>query len=169
VVTKSTAHALVLHHYRRLTIIEFIAIGIFLAFLGIYRSNLLALSAGLFLGTLLGNGGELIVHGYATDWIQFRLSENGRLWLTNLADISAALGLICLFVDFSLAWKNRQKKRTQPTRHYLNTTTVTSALAAVLIGVLTHDLDLALIVFLCVVLEVNIIQWLRRRQVAIGS
>ena len=49
------------------------------------------------LGGLLGNGGQLVVFGYASDWIPV----GG--WLTNVADISGAVGLICCLTGYALS------------------------------------------------------------------
>lgn len=99
--TKEADHAAVLLHYRHITPFEFVAVGLFLFALALYRSNLLALAAGLLFGALCGNGGELLLHGYATDWIRV-----GR-WLTNVADLAVVVGLLCICTDVVLLWCRR--------------------------------------------------------------
>jgi hypothetical protein len=168
IVTKAASHPLILHHYRRLTVVEFAAIGFFLVFLGLYRSNLLALGAGFFLGTLLGNGGELLLHGYATDWIELDIGLENRIWLTNVADISAALGMVCLMSDFAFAWQHRREKRAQPAHRVFSLTTMACAVLALLAGLVSHSVDLGLIVFMATLLEAQVIVRLVRRQAAVG-
>jgi hypothetical protein len=102
--TKGANHDLVLLHYRHITPIEIGSVGVFLFALALYRSNLLALAAGLLLGALGGNGGELLLYGYATDWIRV-----GR-WLTNVADLAVVAGLICISADIVLLWSARWRR-----------------------------------------------------------
>jgi hypothetical protein len=99
--TKDASHDIVLLHYRHITPLEFGGVAVFLLFLALYRSNLLALAAGLLLGALGGNGGELLLHGYATDWIHL-----GR-WLTNIADLAVVAGLLCTCADIVSLWSAR--------------------------------------------------------------
>jgi hypothetical protein len=101
VLTKEADHEAVLLHYRHITPLEFVAVALFLLALAIYRSNLLALAAGLLFGALCGNGGELLLHGYATDWLRV-----GR-WLTNVADLAVVGGLACICADIVLLWCRR--------------------------------------------------------------
>jgi hypothetical protein len=165
--TKASSHPLILHHYRRLTVVEFISIGLFLLFLALYRSSLLALGAGFFLGTLFGNGGELLLHGYATDWIQLDLGLDNRVWLTNLADVSAAAGMVCLVGDFGVAWRHRRDKRAQPAHRAFSLTTLVCGALALIAGFVSHNVDVGLIVFLVALLEAQVIKHLVRRPAAI--
>jgi Signal peptidase (SPase) II len=162
--TKASSHPLILHHYRQLTVIEFVAIGLFLVFLSLYRSALLALASGFFLGTLLGNGGELLVHGYATDWIELDLGLDNHIWLTNLADISAAVGMLCLMADFALAWRYRKSRHAEQSPRVLNGMTMFCGALATVAGLVSHNLDVGLLIFIIALFEGNAISWLIKRR-----
>jgi hypothetical protein len=97
VATKSAPHATVVHNQAHTPPLLFALVGCFLWVLGIWHSRLLAIGAGLMFGGLCGNGGQLLLTGYATDWIPI----GG--WLTNVADISGALGLVCCFAGYALS------------------------------------------------------------------
>ncbi len=94
VVTKSAPHSMVVDHYSHTPGIILLGLGVFLFLLGIWRSRVVAIGSGLMFGGLCGNGGQIILYGYASDW----LPVGG--WLTNAADISGALGLLCCFADY---------------------------------------------------------------------
>jgi len=93
-VTKATPHATVVNNYSHTPSFVFALVGLFLCALGLWHSRLLALGAGLMFGGLCGNGGQLLLYGYASDWIPI----GG--WLTNVADISGAVGLVCCFAAY---------------------------------------------------------------------
>jgi hypothetical protein len=94
IVTKAAPHALVIDHYSRTPAAVLVVVSIFLCGLGLLHSNRLAIGAGLMFGGLCGNGGQLLLYGYASDW----LPVGG--WLTNVADISGAVGLLCCFTGY---------------------------------------------------------------------
>lgn len=89
VITKLIPHREVVDHYSHVPVMLLLLVGVFLVVLGVRYSTTLAIGAGLMVGGLCGNGGQLILEGYASDWI--RLGD----WLTNVADIADALGLVC--------------------------------------------------------------------------
>ena len=94
VTTKVIPHAQVAEHYAHIPILLLFLVGGFLIALGARYSATLAIGAGLMVGGLCGNGGQLILFGYASDWI--RLGD----WLTNVADIADAVGLVCCFTGY---------------------------------------------------------------------
>src|SRR5437764_10988403 len=94
VATKADRHHLVVRNYSHTPVIVFVRVGLFLFALGLWHSNLLAIGAGFMFGGLCGNGGQLLVLGYASDWIPV----GG--WLTNVADIAGAVGLLCCFTGY---------------------------------------------------------------------
>lgn len=94
IVTKAAPHALVVNHYAHTPAVVLGLVSVFLCALGLLHSNQLAIGAGLMFGGLCGNGGQLLLYGYASDWIPI----GG--WLTNVADISGALGLLCCFTGY---------------------------------------------------------------------
>ena len=96
VVTKAAPHAMVVHHYSNTPAVVLVLVGLSLYALGLWHSNVLAVGAGLMFGGLCGNGGQLLLYGYATDWIPV----GG--WLTNIADIAGALGLVCCLTAYVL-------------------------------------------------------------------
>lgn len=95
IVTKAAPHALVENNYSHTPVLVFALVGVFLCILGLWHSNLLAVGAGLMFGGLCGNAGQLLLYGYASDWIPV----GG--WLTNLADVSGGVGLLCCFVGYA--------------------------------------------------------------------
>lgn len=107
IATKSAPHTTVVHNQAHTPPLIFILVGCFLWILGLWHSRLLAIGAGLMFGGLLGNGGQLLLHGYATDWIPI----GG--WLTNVADISGALGLICCFAGYAISAFRRHSLRVE--------------------------------------------------------
>lgn len=110
VITKAAPHALVVNNHAHTHPVIFFVVGSFLGALGLWHSRLLAVGAGLMFGGLCGNGGQLILHGYATDWIPI----GG--WLTNIADISGAAGLICCFTGYAISAISRQRATYQSER-----------------------------------------------------
>jgi hypothetical protein len=56
-------------------------------------------------GGLLGNGGQVVLFGYASDWLPI----GG--WLTNAADIAGAVGLLCCLVDYVRAGTRSLRSR----------------------------------------------------------
>jgi hypothetical protein len=95
-VTKAAPHRVVASNYSHAPAMLYLAIGAFLLALGVGHSPLVSVGAGLMFGALCGNIGELMIAGFATDWI-----EIGG-WFTNLADIAGALGLGVCIVGFVL-------------------------------------------------------------------
>jgi hypothetical protein len=103
--SKAAPHSIVVNNYSHTPAVVFVLVGLFLCALGLWHSRLLAFGAGLMFGGLCGNGGQLLVFGYASDWIPV----GG--WLTNVADISGALGLLLCTAGYvaSLAAHERQR------------------------------------------------------------
>ena|SRR5947209_15817331 len=95
VITKAVPHGVVATNHARTPLIIYAIVGCFLFALGLWRSLLLTAGAGLMFGALCGNAGQLILDGYATDWIPI----GG--WLTNVADIAGAIGLVCCFAGYA--------------------------------------------------------------------
>lgn len=93
--TKAFPHRLVVLHHAHVPALVLLLVGIFLVVLGTRYSTTLAIGAGLMVGGLCGNGGQLILFGYASDWIP--LGD----WLTNVADIADALGLVCCCAGYA--------------------------------------------------------------------
>ena len=107
IATKSAPHSTVVHNQAHTPPLIFILVGCFLWVLGLWHSRLLAIGAGLMFGGLLGNGGQLLLSGYATDWIPV----GG--WLTNVADISGALGLVFCFAGYAMSAFRRYSLRVE--------------------------------------------------------
>jgi hypothetical protein len=105
IATKSAPHATVVHNQAHTPPLIFALVGCFLWILGLWHSRLLAIGAGLMFGGLCGNAGQLLLSGYATDWIPI----GG--WLTNIADISGALGLVCCFTGYAVSALERHTLR----------------------------------------------------------
>jgi hypothetical protein len=95
VITKAAPHHVVAANHAHTPVLVYVAVGCFLFSLGIWRSLLLTTGAGLMFGALCGNAGQLLLDGYATDWIPI----GG--WLTNLADIAGAVGLLFCFAGYA--------------------------------------------------------------------
>lgn len=93
-VTKAVPHEVVVNHYAQTPAGILVLLAVFLAVLGVWRSRLVAIGSGLMFGGLCGNGGQVLLFGYASDWIPI-----GN-WLTNVADIAGAVGLLCCFADY---------------------------------------------------------------------
>lgn len=92
--TKLTPHGTEAANYSAFPLWLLVTVALCLFALAISHSTLVAAGTGLMLGGLAGNGIQLAVEGYATDWIQV----GG--WLTNIADISGAVGLLCCCVGY---------------------------------------------------------------------
>lgn len=103
IVTKAEPHPLVVNHYSHTPLIVLVAVSIFLFSLGLLHSNQLAIGAGLMFGGLVGNGGQLLLYGYASDWIPI------GDWLTNVADISGAVGLLCCCSGYLVTGVRRRR------------------------------------------------------------
>src|SRR5438270_13959913 len=101
VVTKVIPHREVVDHYSHAPIALLLLVGGFLVVLGVRYSATLAIGAGLMVGGLCGNGGQLVLFGYASDWIRF------GDWLTNVADIADALGLVFCCTGYARILKTR--------------------------------------------------------------
>lgn len=108
IATKSAPHATVVHNQAHTPPLVFVLVGCFLWILGLWHSRLLAIGAGLMFGGLCGNAGQLLLSGYATDWIPI----GG--WLTNVADIAGATGLLCCFAGYALSAFQRHTLRIEP-------------------------------------------------------
>lgn len=93
-VTKALPHAIVVNHYAHTPAAILAALAIFLLVLGLGKSPLVAVGSGFMFGGLCGNGGQVLLFGYASDWIPV-----GN-WLTNVADIAGAGGLLCCFAGY---------------------------------------------------------------------
>lgn len=93
-VTKSMPHAIVVNHYAHTPPAILAALAVFLLLLGISKSPLVAVGSGFMFGGLCGNGGQVLLFGYASDWIPI------GDWLTNVADIAGAAGLLCCFAGY---------------------------------------------------------------------
>jgi hypothetical protein len=88
VLSKAAPHSTVVDNYAQTPAIMLIVVGLFLCALSLVRSSLIALGAGIMFGALCGNGGQLLIQGYVSDWLPI----GG--WLTNLADLLGGAGLV---------------------------------------------------------------------------
>lgn len=149
--SKAASHPIVLHHFKHVEAIDLIPTGLFLLCLGVYRSKLVALGAGLMFGGLLGNGIELLRYGYATDWIV--------VWqyVTNIADIAAVLGLLCLWANVLLLWR-RKKVRQHVSAWLRNVAALTAVCCGAVVAFATGDLRLGEIVFFLVLIEAFLLE-----------
>ena len=95
VVTKAAPHHVVATNHAHTPALIYVVVGCFLLSLGLWRSLVLTAGAGLMFGALCGNAGQLLLDGYATDWIPI----GG--WLTNIADIAGAVGLVFCFAGYA--------------------------------------------------------------------
>lgn len=93
-VTKALPHAVVVNHYAHTPALLLAGLAIFLLLLGLGKSPLVAVGSGFMFGGLCGNGGQVLLFGYASDWIPV------GAWLTNVADIAGAAGLLCCFAGY---------------------------------------------------------------------
>ena len=94
--SKASPHPIIAYNHAHTPAFVFLLVGAVLLVLGLLYSNVVAFGSGLMFGGLCGNAGELILLGYATDWIHV-----GH-YLTNIADISGAAGLLCCFAGYVL-------------------------------------------------------------------
>ncbi|GAC1329623.1 MAG: hypothetical protein NVS2B16_11570 [Chloroflexota bacterium] len=161
--TKQLPHAIILHHYNAAAPTKLVALGLCLFVFALHRTPISALAAGLYFGALCGNGGELLVHGYATDWILVDPRPFTTYALvTNVADICVALGLSSLVVEFMLMV--RRRKRSHRPERSVRITMIFAGLCGVLTGVVTRDLSIGMIVAILVDSEARIIVWISHKQ-----
>ncbi len=106
--TKAAPHHVIAHNGAHTPFVLIVFVSCFLCGLGLWHSRLLALGSGLMFGGLCGNAGQFLLTGYATDWIPI----GG--WLTNVADISGAVGLVCCFVGYVLSAVQRRAVHQRP-------------------------------------------------------
>jgi lipoprotein signal peptidase len=104
-VTKAAPHDVYAYNYAHTPLLVFLLVGFFLCVLGVWHSRLLSVGAGLMFGGLCGNAGQLLLMGYATDWIPV------HGWLTNVADIAGAVGLVCCFFGYVVSAVQRSPQR----------------------------------------------------------
>lgn len=154
--TKDSPHPLVLHHYGHASLLDLLPIGLFLFVSVLYGSHVFALGAGLMFGGLLGNGGELLQHGYATDWIVV-----GRR-VTNIADICLILGLLFAWADLLLRLRRPRKSRSLSWS--LNVGALLAASCGVLAAVVSGDIRIGEIVFLLILFEAFLLDRLMKRK-----
>lgn len=97
IATKIAPHGVVVYNYSHATPASvYLIVGLFLGALALAHSNVIAIGSGLMLGGLCGNAGQLLLVGYATDWIPL----GG--WFTNVADLSGAAGLLCCAAGYAV-------------------------------------------------------------------
>ena len=109
IVTKAVPHPLVINHYAHISLAVLVVVSLLLCSIALWHSNTLSLGSGLMFGGLCGNGGQLVLYGYASDWIPI----GG--WLTNVADIAGALGLVCCLAGYLLT-KREPARSDRPAR-----------------------------------------------------
>jgi hypothetical protein len=105
IVTKVAPHREVVTNYSHAPAALYLAIGAFLLTVGVVHSPLVSAGAGLMFGALCGNAGQLMIAGFATDWI-----EIGG-WFTNVADIAGGAGLLVCVVGFILPLIRSPRRR----------------------------------------------------------
>lgn len=103
--TKMLPHPVIIRHYTHVSALVLVLVGVCLLVVGVRYSPIIAIGAGLMFGGLCGNGGEILMRGYATDWIP--VGE----WRANVADIMDALGLVCCFVGYAHVLGQRWQRR----------------------------------------------------------
>lgn len=108
IATKAAPHSFVVYNYSRTPAVVYVLVAVFLCVLALWHSNLIAVGAGLMFGGLCGNAGQLMLLGYATDWLPV------GTWLTNLADVSGAAGLICCCTGYALSLAGRRRAMAGP-------------------------------------------------------
>ena len=97
IVTKAVPHSVVINHYAHVPPLVLVVVSILLCALALWHSNMLSVGSGLMFGGLCGNGGQVLLYGYASDWLPI----GG--WLTNMADIAGAVGLVWCFAGYVLS------------------------------------------------------------------
>lgn len=102
VLTKLLPHPVVIKHYAEAPILVAIVLGACLLGVGLRYSATIALGAGLMFGGLWGNAGQILITGYASDWIRI------GVWRTNVADVAAATGLVCCCTGYALLLVTRR-------------------------------------------------------------
>jgi lipoprotein signal peptidase len=95
-VTKWMPHPVTVENRSSLPVWAIVAIALCLVGLGVTRSRLVAAGSGLLLGGLLGNDGQVLLQGYATDWISV------GSWFTNIADVAGGAGFLCCCIGYLL-------------------------------------------------------------------
>lgn len=145
-VTKNAAHPLVLRHYSHATALDLIPMGLFLLCFAVSGSYLSAFGGGLMFGGLFGNGGELLQHGYATDWILV------GPYVTNIADILLVFGLVCINTDL-LIRRKRATRRTVASRWLRHVGGGIALATGCVAGLATADLRMGEAVFFLVLIE----------------
>jgi hypothetical protein len=110
VVTKLLPHPVVLNHYADAPILVAIVLGAALFGVGLWYSGTIAVGAGLMFGGLWGNVGQILLKGYATDWIPV------GAWRTNVADVAAAIGLVCCFTGYARLLLTRRARQGEEER-----------------------------------------------------
>jgi hypothetical protein len=103
ITTKALPHRFVVEHYNRAPVGALVAAAALLCVLGVWRSRVVAVGAGIMFGGLCGNAGQVLLYGYASDWLPL------GSWLTNAADIEGAVGLVCCAAGYAMVWR-----RTRP-------------------------------------------------------
>lgn len=103
VMTKAIPHADAAYNYTRTPVPVFVAVGLFLCLVMLRHSPVVALGSGLMFGGLLGNAGQLLIFGYATDWIPL----GG--FLTNVADLCGGAGLVCCCAGYGVSAFSRRR------------------------------------------------------------
>lgn len=155
--TKMEPHPLVLHHYGHQTLLDLAPIGLFLFATVFYGSLLSAVGTGLMLGGLIGNGGELLSHGYATDWI---------VWgdrVTNVADIVIVFGLAIAWLDLIRRLLKPRPRNSGSSLRPFHAGALLAGSCGVVAGLVTGDLRIGEIVFLLVLIEAYVLDRILRR------
>ncbi|MGI8827301.1 MAG: hypothetical protein ACR2JC_16990 [Chloroflexota bacterium] len=97
--SKNAPHSIVAYNHAHTPGYVLVLVGVLLLGLGLTYSRILAVGAGMMFGSLCGNGMELVRYGYATDWLRI-----GH-YLTNVADLCGAAGLLCCVAGYALPRK----------------------------------------------------------------
>ncbi len=104
-ITKALPHAPVVHNYSAPPAIVFALVGLFLCMLAAWQSAVVVAGAGLMFGGLCGNAVQLVVTGYATDWIPL------AGWLTNVADLAGAAGFLLCCTGYAAQFFARRQSK----------------------------------------------------------
>lgn len=110
VLTKLLPHPVTINHYADAPIQVAIVLGACLLGVGLRYSGTVAFGSGLMFGGLWGNAGQILLDGYATDWIP--VGE----WRTNVADIVAAVGLLCCCMGYARLLRARWTRQRREER-----------------------------------------------------